>query len=412
MFFHRPLFLPENLEPHRNNLREKFQKYYTDGVSPPLQSNFIRHLKGQTPNDLSRVAAQIKALSSIPNFHLWNQLGQGGQLLKSEPKVNNAQRLLYHPLQDSEDPKLRFRYKPCSPRHQVAHFLQNNLDLKKLVRHMLSIDRGEGTSALPIQKVPRTPAPAVPTELIEHDYSQDEPAPPPPKRRKFGLRLRPLTVDVYCARHPEVNYTQVIENRTDTDTEMTLFEAFKQEVVARGTLQKRLVQDDRQVFLMNEYSLLTGHLQPNSFVHLTVSHTEENEKVVVCSCSAYEDLRLTANKGMPLPDRYQSDTSSLSYLHDDLTCMHARLYREELMYISEPPTNLQAKLKVDADDGRKVKLVDEAYPQATTKFSVAADRFAFVHLWFENGKCLVQCQDGTCMAECKRKRRIAKNNSN
>ena len=340
-----------------------------------------------------------------------------GNPRKGKSNVNNAQRLLYHPLQDSEQSDLRFRYKPCSPRHQVIYFLQNKLNLKGLVNHLLSIDRGEGTS--PLQDEPPKPASqpttSQPTEqesalLHEHDYGQEEPTPPPAKRRKFGLRVRPLTVEAYCERQ-EVNYSQVIENHPDTDSRLTLFQAFKEDVVTCGMLHKRFMEDDRQVYLMNEYSLLTGHLLPNSFVHFTV-RTLEGERVVECSCKAYEDIRCTANRGLPLPDRYEPHAYSMSFLNDDLTCMHARLYREELRDIPSNPTNLQEKLTVGQDDGRKVQLVDSVYPHATTKFSVAADRFAFVHVWFENGNCLVQCQDGMCLAECKRKHRVKKNTGN
>ena len=383
-----------------------FTDFFIQGISPENEvSTFVRHLKEHSASRLSEdFRAQVEVLSSIPNFHLWNQLGQDGLKVRSdEPKVGNGQRLLYHPDAEADDPKVRYRYHACSPRHQVIDFLRRDLPLKRLVLHMLEIDRGEGVSPLPTPK-PKPSASATPMEEApnqDHQYADEPPAPPQRKRRKYGVRVRNLTSAAYCEREA-VNYEQVLNQ--ESHLQRPQFELFKEAIVSQGKVQRRLSDENRQVFLINDYSLTTGELLANKYVHLTVNKMD-GETVVGCSCAAYEELQCTANQGIPQANE--------SFLGEELTCMHARLFREEFSFMPANDLNhIQAKVQQAIDDRRKVHLVDEVFLQSTTKFSVVGERFAFVHVWFENNKCMIQCQDGTCMAECKKKHRLGRQSSN
>lgn len=127
--------------------------------------------------------------------------------------------------------------------------------------------------------------------------------------------------------------------------------------------------------------------------------------MVECSCRAYEELQNAAGGSVV------SEADQRVFLSRQFTCMHARLVFEEFSTFfgesdQDPPSNLGAKITRAAQD-ESVVLVDEVFPYATTKFSVAGDPFSFVHLWFEKNNCFAQCQDGRCLA---RRRKVPKNN--
>ena len=380
---------------------QQAEDFFVHGQSRELGFNtLIRHLKDSRISQLATFRSQLELLTSIPNFHWWNQVRQDGSKLRSQPKVNYSQHLLYHPDMFAEDPARRYRYKPCSPRNQLIDFMNNNsAHLRKVVEHMLSIDRGEGVSAIPLGSAAVQGASNQDTEVPQDhlDYSADVPVPPPRKRRKHGPRVKRITAKAYCEQR-NISYEQVI---TPDDQEVrSQYKSFVEDVLSSGCIQKRSEVNGTQVYLLNDYSVTSGIMSPNKYVHLTAL-LQNGEVLIKCTCQAYEQLQGTSDSG------YGQTLRDAAWLDSQLTCMHARLFREECLDLDEG-SNFAAKIAPIPDEPDDVHLIDQPYLHSATKFSVAGERYAFVHVWFENGTCLVQCQDQMCHATLKKKKRKLK----
>lgn len=393
-------------EEERTAWIQKAEDFFVRGRSGAIgPTTLIRHLKDSRISELATFRSQVQLLNSIPNFHWWNQVRQDGSETRSEPKVNYSQHLLYHPEMDNDDPSLRYKYKPCSPRHQVIDFLTNNLPLRRLVNHMLSVDRGEGKSAIPCpQPLPSVTAnePHVIHHPVDHeDYSAIEPLPPPRKRRKHGPRIKHLSSKSYCESR-DIAYEQVITPHHQSIRSM--YKTFLEDVMSAGCIEMRSSKEEEEVFLINDYSVTSGMMTPNKYVHLTVRQQGHGEVLIKCTCQAYEQLQGTRDMG------YVEELQSLrdtAWLDSELTCMHARMFREECLNVDEG-SNLGAKIKPLPEDPQDVQLIDQPYLHSVTKFSVSGERYAFVHVWFENGRCMVQCQDQMCHATLKKKKQKLK----
>jgi len=392
---------------------EELDDYFVHGHPPVAVPTILSHLTDLPAPTGSQ--SQVDLLNSISNFHWWDQLSKDGLKLKSKPFVNTSQHLLYHPNMEAEDSASRYKYKPCSPRHQLIMFLQSgtSLSLKRLVRHILDIDRDK---ASPFPQPSRSSG--LHRTVVEpgdnsdqfHQLDQELALPSAPKRRRYAARvLRRLTPEQYCEQQ-ELDLPGIV--RSCQEQPLSLFSSFKQEVLTNGTVQWRQSLPLEQVILFNDYSLITGQLLPNKYVHLTViksADQHDSETLLRCSCQAYQQLQGTTKRGL----LSQLTETEEAFLGSDLTCMHCRLFQEECMDLSDVDnlSNLQRKLTESmGPEYCELLLIDTPYPQATTKFSVKADGepFAFVHLWFENSKCLVQCQNGMCKARHKKKRKVQK----
>jgi len=401
-FSFRNLWISPLMQPDKETWIQKAEDFFVHGRSQVLgPETLIRHLKDSRISELATFRSQVELLTSIPNFHWWNQVRQDGSEIRSEPQVNYSQHLLFHPDMDAEDPARRYRYKPCSPRHQIMDFLSNNnLHLRKVVKHMLSIDRGEGKSAIPLHRpLPSqglaSDAQVASNPTADHmDYSEEIPVPPPRKRRKHGPRIKSLSAQAYC-QQMDIAYEQVI---TPNDQEIrSQYKSFVEDVLSAGRIQKRFEQHGVQVYLINDYSVTTGVMAPNKYVHLTAME-QDGQTLIKCTCQAYEQLQGTSNAG------YGQTLRESAWLDSQLTCMHARLFREECLDLNEG-SNFAAKITPIPDEPDDVHLIDQPYLHSATKFSVAGERYGFVHVWFENGQCMVQCQDQYCHATLLKKKK-------
>ena len=416
-YLSRRLWLSPRLDADKDLWDKSLEDYYVRGASSEENTpdTLIRHLAEGNLDELScDLQKQVAFLSSISNFHWYNQVRQDGTTMQSEPQVNNSQHLLHHP--DSETEGALCKYKPCSPRHQVIDFLQNNLPLSRLVTHLLAIDRGEGVSGLPTASSKQAPKRCIQsvgdlsTDLVpDHPYAADIPVPPCPKKRKYGPRVKSVSSQDYC-REAGIRFEQVIS--TESESCRSMYSTFLEDMVSGGYIAKRNLDCEYQVLIMNDYGITTGQMIPNRYVHLTVHTTQEGtsdeETLIKCTCQAYEQLQGTGREGFVGELEQMVEDA---WLNGELTCMHARLYREELKS-SNPNSNIMQILQPMPNPVPKVFLVDSVYLQSTTKFSVLGERNSFVHVWIENGKLLVQCQDSMCQAELKKKHRLQNDRGN
>ena len=105
------------------------------------------------------------------------------------------------------------------------------------------------------------------------------------------------------------------------------------------------------------------------------------------------------------------------YLHQSLTCMHCRFYKDHLVNTYEKICNstmtLTRPLAIVKESlqhmNQPIQLMGNVIDRGTTKFSVkGTNSYSIVHISFYLGKCMSTCLDGVCTSLFKRHKKIPK----
>ena len=147
---------------------------------------------------------------------------------------------------------------------------------------------------------------------------------------------------------------------------------------------------------MNDINSTSGHLIPNSFVHISCEEFEDGP-IIKCNCEIYKFLRNSL---------FEEDKENPE-LDPKTSCMHCRFFNEHLMdayaKIISLNSNLPRPLEMVKNSlgtmGVPILLLGEAVKTGSTKFSVNGnDTLAIVTLNFLSGKCYIKCHSGMCGA--------------
>ena len=124
---------------------------------------------------------------------------------------------------------------------------------------------------------------------------------------------------------------------------------------------------------MNDIKPTTGHLMPQSFVHVECTKGANDEEIFIqCTCDIYNLIQRAAHQEshiLPGED---------VVLDENLTCMHCRFCREHLLHAyttvtTQPTTEFTRPLFMVHESlqhmNDPVQLVGNVIPRGTTRFS-------------------------------------------
>ena len=173
-------------------------------------------------------------------------------------------------------------------------------DLYQLVKHIL---KGDKIGLQPHEEIPE----------------MDPPPPPRKKRAVFAEVGADISTQLNCA-----------------NPNHTLYQLFEEQLITEGTIKWRLHSENRDICVMNDIKHTTGHLMPQSFVHVECTKPMDEELYIKCTCKIYNLIQRAALQEAELLPGEEIVPDS------NLTCMHCRFYREHLLdvyaHVTTQPT--------------------------------------------------------------------------
>ena len=344
----------------------------------------------------STLNEQLSLLGSISNYHWWDYKTAQGVTKSKSTQPRFTQHLLYHPgiQRTNKTGGYYCQQIPTSPRNQLMYFcLGNNSErFHSTVRHLLDYDRKGEQGREPIVSLPDPPV------------DEGEPTEPARKKRKTAARV--LSVSPQTLFDTMNQNFQDVLNSGNLDT--TLFMKFHRQLSGTdGTILWRKHSEESDVVIMSDYSLTTGVLLPQEFVHVT-AFSDEGCLYTQCTCKAYDRMHNIASLGEDLAE------GEVSALSPNSTCMHCRFYQEYLQGAFggnlEENTHLFSKFSSTLDQmANPLVLLGEANP-SVSKFSVFGDgTYSVISVLLNpNGTRQAGCSQGTCSNNLKNKKTIPK----
>ena len=314
---------------------------------------------------------QFFVLSTISNYHWKGNPSAKNPKNITTPKVSVANHMLNSP---------NTRYLPPSPRNRIMHYLQQNqvTTLNEYIQYIKDID----------------------CQVDMETQALDE---PPVKRRRLTARAARVNKQKVISKYLSPGVQELIDA---CKIDRPVYSTFKQQLLTDGTIKWRFNQDGKDICVMNNINCVTGHLIPNSFVHVS-SEVFEEGPVIKCTCEIYKFLQHSLDE----EDKQDGD------LDPDSSCMHCRFFKEHLMgayeLITEGTTPVSRPLQIVQNSlqfmNDPVLLLGESYKNGTTKFSVNGnEHFALVTVTFHMGNCFIKCHAGMCAATYINKTRMPK----
>ena len=177
-------------------------------------------------------------------------------------------------------------------------------------------------------------------------------------------------------------------------------------MVMEGILRWSHHDESLDICVMTDYNPLNGNIVPGSFVHVT-----KQQNYISCECDIYKHLRGIAYEN-------QVDMHQEIILDTTMTCMHCRLFDEELSnaigMIQRENVNLPWALNSVNKSlqymNDPIQLAGSVLIGGTTKFSIKSqdNLCAFVNITFNNNKCFAKCTNGICSAQMQNRKKIPK----
>ena len=344
-----------------------------ENITPtPVIRDFIGELLRMEANPSPK--CQFFVLSTISNFHWKGNPSSRNPKSVTTPKLSFASHMLNSP---------NTRYLPASPRNRVMHYLQESevTKLNEYMNYIRDLDCQMDTE----------------TELIDQ---------PPIKRRRLTARAKRVNKQNVISKYLSPGIQELIEA---CKIDRPVYATFKQQLLTDGKIKWRFSKEGKDICVMNNINCVTGHLIPNSFVHVS-SEVFEEGPVIKCNCEIYKFLQHSLDE----EDKQNGD------LDPDSSCMHCRFFKEHLLgayeLISEGTAPISRPLQIVQNSiqcmNDPVLLLGDAYRNGTTKFSVNGnDHFGLVTVTFHMGSCFIKCHAGMCAATYINKTRMPKSTS-
>ena len=161
---------------------------------------------------------------------------------------------------------------------------------------------------------------------------------------------------------------------------------------------------------MNDIKQTTGHLIPQSFVHIECTKGANDEDIFIrCMCDIYNLIQRAAHQeNHILPGDVVLD--------ENLACMHCRFFWEHLLHAyttvtTQPTTEFTRPLFMVHESlhhvNDPVQLVGNVIQSGTTRFSAKGKQsLAIVHITFYQGNAQILCTDGHCAINFKNGKNI------
>ena len=279
-------------------------------------------------------------------------------------------------------------YIPPSPRNRIMYFMDTGkeAELFQIVKNILKGDQTSETDAYIMEM---------------------EPPPVPRKKRKHSAHLVSVS---QCAVFTAVG-ADIITQFNHANPNCTLYKLFEEQLVTEGIIRWRLHEQNRYVCIMNDIKPTTGHLMPQSFVHVECTKGANDEDIFIrCTCNIYNLIQRAAHQEshfLPGED---------VVLDENLTCMHYRFFREHLVDVyttvtTQARTQFTRPLFMVHESlqhmNSPIQLVGNVIPGGTTRFSAKGkESLSIVHISFYQGNAQILYTDGNCSINFKNKKNI------
>ena len=400
----------ETLRKHWDSIFSKQSVSGTAGQNEP--NTLLSHIASASCETFDE---QLHMLGTISNFH-WRPPYTSGK--KRNSNVLTTQQVMCHPAAASSEYGALI-YLPMSPRcrlgYQILRLSADEshddalLKLIQVVKYIVNCDTHGVFEWAPVE-----------ANLTVQDETVSPMTPSPIKRLSRSRLTRPISL----TRKSLLEKFNEKENTIDTNfatAHQSPFLSFKDDLLTDGIIHWRSHSLLENTVVMNDYLIQgdrKGEMLPNSFVHVTAVACDEG-LIIKCSCQMYN---LMINTQFP----QGMDILKLQeyYIAGQLTCMHCRMFREELTNvrygetIPDNPTNIERKIfQTQNVLNQPVVLLGDASIHKTTKLSVKGvttengvdESFAMVHVTFTKGRCHIRCLEGVCLAQSKKvKKKVAK----
>ena len=188
---------------------------------------------------------------------------------------------------------------------------------------------------------------------------------------------------------------------------------FEEQLLTDGIIKWHLHDEHLDICIMNDIKATTGHLMPQSFVHVECTKGANDQDIFIqCTCEIYNLFQRAAHQEtqiLPGEDIVPDE---------NMTCMHCRFFREHLLNAyatvkSQPTTEFtRAHFMVHQSlqhMNTPVQLVGNVIPGGTTRFSSKGkEGLSIVHISFYQGNAQILCTDGHCSINFKNKKNITR----
>ena len=145
----------------------------------------------------------------------------------------------------------------------------------------------------------------------------------------------------------------------------TLYKLFEEQLITEGIIKWRLDEQNRDVCTMNDIKPTTGHLMPQSFVHVECTKGANGEDIYnLIQRAAHQESHILPGEDV--------------VLDENLTCMHCRFFREHLLdayttVTTQATTQFTRPLFMVHESlqhmNSPVQLAGNVIPGGTTRFS-------------------------------------------
>ena len=259
----------------KDEIDKSFENFLTEAPEKPkVDPKLIEHIlemSDESPKD------QFLLLGSISNYHKY-----GYPSLKEEGGIIHVKNITYaeHVFYDDKFLKTgidgeRIRtYIPPSPRNRIMYFMDTGkeAELFPLVKHILKGDQTNETNA---------------------DIIEMEPPPVPRKKRKHSAHLFSVSQRaVFTAVGADIS-TQF----NCANPNCTFYKLFEEQLITEGIIKWRLHEQNRDVCIMNDIKPTTGHLMPQSFVHVECTKGANDEDIFIrYTCDIYNLIQGAAHQ--------------------------------------------------------------------------------------------------------------------
>ena len=337
------------------------------------------------------IRQQFSLLDGISNYHWWQYVRTDGELSSKDIHVNLHDHLLYHPSCDNNEENLRHKYIPKSPRNRLMYYLYasdiyTESVVFSTVEQLLKTDSSD--------------------KDLSPDGKYDELPIHPAKHRKYSSQVVKVTQESLY-NQMGVNLTE-ISNSVCRNTD--LYTTFREQLINDGTIVWHQHHDDKDIVVMSDYNPTKGCLTPLSYAHVTCTKGDNNQMLLKCTCHIYNAIQCAAlSQNSAMDDEI--------FLHESMTCMHCRFFKEMLQEFIDDIYNITSTslvaLKIKASlQNINNPIVVMGYPtqNATTKLSVTSEEnIALVHISFNQANtCYANCQNGECKARLLNKKKVPK----
>ena len=258
---------------------------------------------------------QFTLLSTILNYH-WADL----------PSIYNFQKIIkggssryvshFMSLQGTEE---NWKYLSGSPHNRITHFIieEYSSSLHNLIKYLDNKDNGlEEENA----------------QIPQPDDDQPDSHPPPRKKKKMS----PCTVSVApsaISKAAGINLNQLF---TSAQQNRTLYSKFKEQLITEGVLKWRCHEVHKDIAVLTDISTTTGHIVPNSFVHVICVKDMSGDYVIKYTCAIYKMIQCAAHQENPIfPEEEILPDATF-------TCIHCRYFKEKLLNAYNEATNVES----------------------------------------------------------------------